>query len=166
MDSYWARKAKAAKEIGYDFHGVDVPKNKNGLYSLRYSEFVVPLVKAVQELSVQSDDKQKQIEELQLQNQELKARLNRIEQMLNLPATVSVKSVRLDQNIPNPFNRTTTIHYTLPPQYASVKIMITDKSGNVLKELNVIGSGKGSVQIDASTLASGTYQYSLIVDGK
>jgi trimeric autotransporter adhesin len=40
---------KAAKEAGYNFSGVDVPKTENELYSLRYSEFVVPLVKAVQE---------------------------------------------------------------------------------------------------------------------
>lgn len=39
----------AAKEIGFDFSGVDAPKNENDFYGLRYAEFVVPLVKAVQE---------------------------------------------------------------------------------------------------------------------
>ena len=39
----------AAKKLGYDFSGVDKPKNPQDLYALRYSEFVVPLVKAVQE---------------------------------------------------------------------------------------------------------------------
>ncbi|MBL7985001.1 MAG: tail fiber domain-containing protein [Flavobacteriales bacterium] len=39
----------AAKSVGYDFSGVDKPKNADDLYSLRYAEFVVPLVKAVQE---------------------------------------------------------------------------------------------------------------------
>jgi hypothetical protein len=38
-----------AKEMGYDFSGVDAPKNSNDLYSLRYGDFVVPLTKAVQE---------------------------------------------------------------------------------------------------------------------
>jgi hypothetical protein len=42
---------EAAKKIGYDFSGVDKPANENTPYGLRYSEFVVPLVKAVQELS-------------------------------------------------------------------------------------------------------------------
>ncbi len=42
---------KSAKEIGYNFSGVDVPKNDKDFYGLRYAEFVVPLVKAVQELS-------------------------------------------------------------------------------------------------------------------
>jgi hypothetical protein len=40
---------QAAKDAGYDFSGVDKPKNENDMYGLRYSEFVVPLVKAVQE---------------------------------------------------------------------------------------------------------------------
>jgi trimeric autotransporter adhesin len=52
----------AAKKTGYDFSGVYVPKNGKGLYSLRYSEFVVPLVKAVQE-------QQDQIENLEKTNQ-------------------------------------------------------------------------------------------------
>jgi len=44
---------KSAKSIGYDFSGVGV--DETGIYSLRYAEFVVPLVKAVQELSEQND---------------------------------------------------------------------------------------------------------------
>tara|TARA_B110000908_G_C10246905_1_gene449373 strand:+ start:1042 stop:2742 length:1701 start_codon:yes stop_codon:yes gene_type:complete len=39
----------AAKELGYDFSGVDTPKNSEDHYGLRYAEFVVPLVKAIQE---------------------------------------------------------------------------------------------------------------------
>ena len=48
---------KAAKELNYDFSGVDAAKSDKDLYGLRYSEFVVPLVKAVQELSKISDKK-------------------------------------------------------------------------------------------------------------
>jgi len=40
---------QAALELGYDFSGVDQPKNEDDFYGLRYAEFVVPLVKAVQE---------------------------------------------------------------------------------------------------------------------
>lgn len=41
---------EAAKLIGYEFSGVDTPQNENGVYGLRYAEFVVPLVQAVKEL--------------------------------------------------------------------------------------------------------------------
>jgi hypothetical protein len=63
----------AAKSIGYDFSGVDAPKDANGIYGLRYAEFVVPMVKAMQE-------QQAQIEELKKENAEMKKML---QQFLN-----------------------------------------------------------------------------------
>ena len=45
---------KAAQSVNYDFSGVDAAKNDKDMYGLRYAEFVVPLVKAVQELSVEN----------------------------------------------------------------------------------------------------------------
>jgi hypothetical protein len=50
-----------AKAIGYEFSGVDAPKNDKDVYGLRYAEFVVPLVKAVQE-------QQQQLEQLKPEN--------------------------------------------------------------------------------------------------
>lgn len=46
----------AAKKIGYDFSGIDIPQNENDFYGLRYSEFVVPLIKAVQELAKENNE--------------------------------------------------------------------------------------------------------------
>ena len=59
---------KAAKDAGYDFSGVEKPKNENDFYALRYSEFVVPLVKAIQE-------QQEMINELKKQNADLLKRM-------------------------------------------------------------------------------------------
>ncbi len=56
---------KAASESGYDFSGVDKPKNENDFYGLRYGDFVVPLVKAVQELNIK-------VEKLEKENAQLK----------------------------------------------------------------------------------------------
>lgn len=45
--------------------------------------------------------------------------------------------------------------------------MITDKNGKTVKKMvNVSGTGKGRVNVDASILASGAYNYSLMVNGK
>jgi hypothetical protein len=55
---------RAAKELGYDFSGVDAPKNDGDFYGLRYAEFVMPLVKAVQEQQQMIGALQKEIEEL------------------------------------------------------------------------------------------------------
>lgn len=40
----------AAEKTGFDFSAIKKPANETDYYSLRYAEFVVPLVKAVQEL--------------------------------------------------------------------------------------------------------------------
>ena len=58
----------SAYETGFVFSGVDKPRNENGLYGLRYAEFVVPLVKSVQEQQQQINDLKKEIELLKEQN--------------------------------------------------------------------------------------------------
>jgi hypothetical protein len=40
---------QTAKAVGFEFSGVDKPKNEEDYYGLRYAEFVVPLVKGMQE---------------------------------------------------------------------------------------------------------------------
>jgi hypothetical protein len=56
---------KVAKELGFDFDGVDAPQNENSLYGIRYAEFVVPLVKAIQEQQSIIENLQKRIEKLE-----------------------------------------------------------------------------------------------------
>ena len=55
----------AARSVGFDFSGVDAPKNDKDYYGLRYAEFVVPLVKAVQEQQKQLEDRDARIDSLQ-----------------------------------------------------------------------------------------------------
>ncbi len=45
---------ESAKALGFTFSGVDKARNENDTYGLRYAEFVVPLVKAVQELDAEN----------------------------------------------------------------------------------------------------------------
>lgn len=77
-----------------------------------------------------------------------------------------VKNYELKQNYPNPFNPTTTIEYSLNKN-SDVKIIIYDILG---KEVNTLVnqkqvSGTYKLNLNASSLSSGTYFYSLIVDG-
>jgi len=166
---------KAAQKINYDFSGVD----KSGdIMGLRYNEFVVPLVKAVQELSKLNNAKDSAINELKIESdskiKDLQNQINELKSMItsgnqssfiNQQSTV-ISSASLEQNIPNPFTNSTTINYSIPQKFASAQIIITDQSGRVLKQLNVSGGGKGSVKVDTSTLSAGAYRYSLYVDGK
>ena len=58
---------QAAKAVDYDFSGLRKAQDDVGMYSLQYSAFVVPLVKAVQELSMSN-------EQLKVENGALKKR--------------------------------------------------------------------------------------------
>lgn len=149
----------AANETKYDFSGVDKPKNENDLYGLRYAEFVVPLVKAVQELSKQNDDLQKQIDELKS-----KMELSEVSDYTEEAGTLS--SATLEQNVPNPFRQQTTIRYTIPSNYHSAILQISDMKGNILKSWSINQVGKGELTIRGEELQSGVYQNTLIVDGK
>jgi hypothetical protein len=64
-----------AKALGFDFSGVDAAKNENDTYGLRYAEFVVPLVKGMQE-------QQEIINGLKKQNNELLKRIEKLEVLL------------------------------------------------------------------------------------
>jgi hypothetical protein len=76
----------AAREAHYDFSGVQKPENPNELYSLRYSDFVVPLVKSVQEVNAKMDAEIKNLKSeigtLTTENEELKLRLDKLEAMI------------------------------------------------------------------------------------
>ncbi len=163
----------------YGVNIVKKPVSASDNYGLAYSEFIAPLVKAVQELSVMNDSKDARIDSLQNQLNDLKAMVLSIQQKQNecSPCSAANTSIQtynttltsgasLDQNVPNPFTRTTTIGYTLPQQFGSAQIVITTNTGVTLKAVTVSGSGKGVLNVDAATLASGAYYYSLIVDGK
>jgi hypothetical protein len=53
---------------GYDFNGLHKPANENDNYGVAYSQFVVPLVKAVQEQQTMIETQKAAIEELKKQN--------------------------------------------------------------------------------------------------
>jgi hypothetical protein len=63
---------KAAKESAYEFDGVIAPKNNKEAYGLSYSQFVVPLVKAVQEQQAIIEELRKEIELLKSSIEKIK----------------------------------------------------------------------------------------------
>jgi hypothetical protein len=148
---------KAATDLGYDFSGVDKPKNKEDLYGLRYAEFTVPLIKAVQELSKQNEAMKKELTEL-------KALVKKSQASSVINPSESGQS-QLFQNAPNPFNQSTTIKYSIEPTAKNATLTILSITGEKIREYNLTGKTQDEVLINAGELAAGTYIYSLIVDG-
>ena len=150
---------KIAKNIGYEFSGVEV--DEIGVYSLRYAEFVVPLVKAVQELSEQNDLLKEQIGELKEEIDFLKVSprsATSSDQITDMPRAI------LYQNAPNPFSNQTVIKYELPDN-ASAYIYVFNMQGTLVKQIP-LQSQQQNVTINGSELTAGMYLYSLIVNGK
>ena len=155
---------KSAHELSFDFSGVDVPKNENDVYSLRYAEFVVPLVKAVQELDKKND-------ELTKKNDDLEERLSKLEILIiehtlnNNSSYGNISFAYLQQNMPNPSNSNTIISYYLPDNTGRAQIKITDIKGSTIKVYNA-SAAQGSLNISTSELPAGTYNYTLYVNDK
>lgn|GEM_PF-3132008 len=145
-------------------------KQSNGdFYAVNYSGFGVIAIKGIQELMKINEDKDAKIDALQKQIDELKAivlKENQSSTLSNATVNTSLTDASLEQNAPNPFASATTIHYTLPQKFTTAQIIVTDKSGKTIKQLNISGSGKGVINVGASALSAGTYNYSLAVDGK
>jgi hypothetical protein len=139
------------KKSGFVFSGVESPKNENDMYAIRYGEFVVPLVKAMQEL----------ISEVEY----MKAKLDQNKGEPNAASTSSVDAF-LYQNNPNPFSTNTEIQLELPESTRQASIIIYNLEGKQLKNIDVNGRGKTGVNIFGNELSAGMYLYALIADGK
>jgi trimeric autotransporter adhesin len=148
---------KAAKEVGYDFSGVDAPKNPDDLYGLRYAEFTVPLVKAVQELS-------KQNEELKNEVRSLKNNYEQLSQKISSSKNGNYSNGFLGQNIPNPFNKNTTIPFVLPNKFTSASIKIFNSQTSQTVSEYQLSSNQTSQEVNLN-FSNGIYSYSLIIDG-
>jgi hypothetical protein len=161
---------KAAQELGFDFDGVDKPKNEKDVYGLRYAEFTVPLVKAVQELDKENTAVRQENAELKRQNADIMQRLEAIEKLLTERSTTQSdilhEPASLKQNIPNPFSQNTVIQIAVPDQTTRVSLCITNETGSIVKEINITDKGEVAVNLAAGTLSAGVYYYTLIVDGQ
>ena len=157
----------AAKTANYEFSGLHKPQSDQDIYGLNYTDFVVPLVKAVQELSATRDNQASVIDSLRTAQANLQTEVAALAQEVAKLKSTAFERPSLKQNLPNPFNGSTVINYNLPPSTSNAQLTITDGSGRVLKDVALgTSSGPGQAIINVGDLASGTYYYSLVVNGK
>src|SRR4051794_6023717 len=132
--------------------------------AVNYMELIPIMIKGMQELKSTVDSQQQKIQELENTITNLKGSASS-----SVTSDVSVNpkmtSAFLKQNAPNPFTRSTVIQFNLPTQSHTAQLGVFDMSGHQLKSYP-LSNGANQVTIDAGSLASGQYIYSLIVDGK
>ena len=116
--------------------------------------------------------KDKAIVDLTKEVQSIKAQLDLFLQQTNRASSSAglkqavVASAVLQQNAPNPLDAATTIKYDVPTAAKRASISISTTGGQVLEVINLSNKGKGEITINGSNLPSGTYYFTLIVDGK
>jgi hypothetical protein len=146
------------KKSGYVFSGVEAPQNESDPYTIRYDEFVVPLVKAVQELTAYSKDQQKEIGELkrQLGN----------DNSTGLLSELGPTGAVLFQDDSNPGTSSIQIPIALPEGIRQANVVISTLKGKPLKHILVNERGDTTVKISVNEFSPGMYLYALITDGK
>jgi trimeric autotransporter adhesin len=168
---------KAASSIGYNFSGVDKPQNERDFYGLRYAEFTVPLVKAVQELSKLNYAKDEKLDALTSQVEELKTQFASLQSaiansksaittdgMVRVSTSEETSIALLGQNLPNPFDNSTIIPFRIPKECHSATIIITEATGKINRAIPV-SCRETQLALEAGVLVPGIYSYSLLVDG-
>jgi hypothetical protein len=81
--------------------------------------------------------------------------------------SVELHDAWLGQNIPNPFEGTTTIPYYIPAGVSRAELVVRDLGGRELRRVELGERGAhGQVMLEMRLLGSGTYEYSLVLDGR
>lgn len=150
-----------AQEVQKIYPQLVVTDDSTGLLKIKTLEFIPILVKALQ-------DQQAQIDALT----DLVNKSNSTPKKVGANQTSSTSETDmlsypvLDQNIPNPFNTTTTIGFYLPTNIGSASVYVYDMNGVQLKSYSISQRRKGNIIIQGSEFNAGMYLYALIADGK
>lgn len=127
--------------------------------TLNYTELIPIIIKGMQEQEEVINRQQQQIDELK-----------QLVQTIASSQSSAVKSTAagsyLMQNNPNPFNTSTVIRFNIPSGINQAQLVVYNANGTAVKSFAVNNSGMGQVTIDAGSLTSGQYKYSLLIDGK
>ena len=125
----------------------------------------------------ESAEKIVELEEKAAQTEALEARVGQLEQLLtelinqgkdaplSMRAT-SLTGASLSQNAPNPLHELTDIEYILPKKYTAAMLVIQDMNGQQIAQFDLNETtGKITFRPKNYGISTGTYVYSLVIDG-
>ncbi|GBD07665.1 hypothetical protein HRbin21_01496 [bacterium HR21] len=154
-----------AEEVGEVLPEVVQRDPKTGEYlGMDYMRVVPVLVEALKE-------EHRRVEELRSEVAQLRSL---VEQLVRERGErggggqgVEVHDAWLGQNIPNPFEGTTTIPYYIPAGVSRAELVVRDLGGRELRRIELSERGAhGQVRLEMRLLGSGTYEYALVLDGR
>lgn len=158
----------------YDFEGNKISESIEYM-GVRYQQFIPLLLAGVKEQHAY-------INELENTIQTLDERLARLENMLSgeqrgrqqksngstqeQVVLANFESIRLDQNVPNPFVENTLIEYDIPEHVTQAAVYFYDLKGNLLKMVELKNRGVGQLKVFGKDIMAGVYTYTLVTDGE
>jgi hypothetical protein len=144
---------KAASDAGFEFSGVDKPRTPDGLYALRYAEFVVPLVKAIQEQQAMIVALQGQVQALQQQSD--------VAIVLNADGASGFANADKVAAYPNPIINSMTV--SLNTQSTGNGILsVYDAGGTLVRQETIsVQAGVNTYYLSMPSLAAGYYTLKL-----
>ncbi len=126
----------------------------------------VDLSPIVSSLQSNLNDAQNEVVALQTQITDILSRLDAVESCACDNEETKNSGPILYQNIPNPFNGTSSIKYYLPTGITNASIVFSNSIGQIISKIALNETGTKEVNINSDGLASGTYFYTMYVGSK
>ena len=139
------------KKGKYNFSAIVAPENEKDHYSIRYAEFVVPLVKATQQQQQKLEEQTAKIEQLENEIAVLKQLVKSLAENSNLNQEISVPESPV-KCYPNPNKGMIYVEIENEKQ-ESTEIKVYDISGNLVCTKKAISNQ----EVDLSSQPNGTY---------
>lgn len=179
----WVNRPNDNNQVGFIAQDVEIiypeviVKGTNGEYAMASQNLVAPVVEAIKERQKQIEEKDEAIKNLeqavvnlQQVNTFMKSHLESSENALSQCCRNDVPSgqdiAKLEQNNPQPYNGTITIRCYISPKVSEAILKIYSLAGEELKSVAITDKGINELEMTASSLSPGTYNYLLITDGK
>ncbi len=182
------------KPAMYDSLG-NIVTNEVTYKNLNYNAFIGILTAAVQEQQIQIDSLNEELNTKDSLLTDLNDRLTYLENCLSgilpilcqlnqqaiqtnseeeqseIETQLSViltnrEAIILDQNVPNPFAEKTVIDFSIPESVKSAQLYFYNNMGELIKTVDILDRGKGSLTVYGADLSSGVYTYTLVADSK
>ncbi len=151
----------------------DIDGNLADFQVMEYDAIIPVLAEAIKLQQNELNDLEGQNELLIEQNRALEARLARLEALIlkedapSKKGTVGIapSAVQLGQNRPNPTSGSTNIAYMLPENMTDATLVVFDLSGKQISSQSITNQNS-AVEVNTSNWPTGTYVYSIVVDGR